>query len=455
MWRHYSIMYTQSLHTINGLIDNGWVDDDDDNNIWGFKERLHLRSLTSVINEFDDYDGQMIIGDLVGLKLPYRWGGQVENLLIYPAKHPFVGLFSLELWMYFTFWESWVEVWEEYSEMVSVSQWSNSRTPVRKTGGLRFKSQPSNKFCSQYWPTDTMGGSPGDVSENLWRKRSERRLENELWRRFTYVTAHSPTLPPLHLRRNSFSNPSVALPTSQLILQPFRHFTYITAHSPTLPSLHLRHSSFSNPSVTSPTSQLVLQPFRRFTYVTAHSPTLPSLHLRRNLFSNPSIALPTSQLILQHFRRFTYVVTHSPTLPSLYLRHSSFSNSSVTSPTSQLILQPFRRFTHVTAHFLTLPSLHLRRNSFSNPSFTLPTSQLILQSFRHFTYVATHSPTLPSLYLRHSSFSNPSVASPTSQFIVQPFFRFYVTSLSHNSPDEPPMLQWPQWLKQRENKKTP
>ena len=31
-------------------------------------------------------------------------------------------------------------------------------------------------------------------------------------RRFTYVTAHSPTLPPLHLRHSSFYNPSVASP---------------------------------------------------------------------------------------------------------------------------------------------------------------------------------------------------------------------------------------------------
>ena len=39
------------------------------------------------------------------------------------------------------------------------------------------------------------------------------------------------------------------------ILQPFRRSTYDTAHSPTLPLLHLRHSSFSNPSFASPTSQ--------------------------------------------------------------------------------------------------------------------------------------------------------------------------------------------------------
>ena len=53
----------------------------------------------------------------------------------------------------------------------------------------------------------------------------------------------------------SFSNLSITSSTSQLILQPFRRFTYITAHSPTLPLLHLRHSSFSNPSLASPTSQ--------------------------------------------------------------------------------------------------------------------------------------------------------------------------------------------------------
>ena len=119
-----------------------------------------------------------------------------------------------------------------------------------------------------------------------------------------------PTLPSLYLCHSSFSNPSVASPTSQFILQPFfasptsqamlilqplRHFTYVTAHSPTFPSLYLCHSSFSNTSVALPTSQLILQHFRRFTYVTAHSPTIPLLHLRHSSFSNPYFASPTSQ----------------------------------------------------------------------------------------------------------------------------------------------------------------
>ena len=120
------------------------------------------------------------------------------------------------------------------------------------------------------------------------------RLKNE--QSFTYVTAHSPTLLSLHLRHNSFSNPSVTLPTSQLILHPFRCFTYVTVHSPTLLSLLSR----------------------------AYSPTFPSLHLRYNSLSNPSVTLPTSQLFLHPFRCFTYVTVHSPTLLSL-LRHKLFT----------------------------------------------------------------------------------------------------------------------------------
>ena len=40
-----------------------------------------------------------------------------------------------------------------------------------------------------------------------------------------------------------------------MLQRPFRRFTYVTVHSPTLPSFHLRHSSFYNSSVASPTSQ--------------------------------------------------------------------------------------------------------------------------------------------------------------------------------------------------------
>ena len=68
------------------------------------------------------------------------------------------------------------------------------------------------------------------------------RLENELCYDYNYELC-------------SFSNLSFTSLTSQLILQPFHRFTYVTAHSPTLPLLYLRHSSFSIPSFAFPTSQ--------------------------------------------------------------------------------------------------------------------------------------------------------------------------------------------------------
>ena len=140
--------------------------------------------------------------------------------------------------------------------------------------------------------------------------------------------AHSSTFPSLHLHHSSFYNPSVALPMSQIIRQPFCYFTYITAHSPTLPSLYLRHSSFSNPSVATPTSQFILQPFFRFSYVTSSSLNSPS---------DPPMRESIALFILQPFRHFTYVTAHSPTLPLLHIRHSSFSNLSFDSPTSQAL----------------------------------------------------------------------------------------------------------------------
>ena len=122
-----------------------------------------------------------------------------------------------------------------------------------------------------------MGGSPGDVGE----------------------VPHSLTLTSHHLRHSSLSNPSAALPTSQLILQPFRCFTYVTAHSPTLPPL-LRHSSFYNPP-------LLHLRHRYFTYVASYSPTLLPLYLYRSSFYNLSVASHTSQ----HFTYFTWRAAHA------------------------------------------------------------------------------------------------------------------------------------------------
>ena len=67
----------------------------------------------------------------------------------------------------------------------------------------------------------------------------------------------------------------IVIVIAELILQSLGHFTYVTIHSPTLPSLYLRHSSYSNPSVASPMSQLILQLFFCFSYVTSSSLNSP------------------------------------------------------------------------------------------------------------------------------------------------------------------------------------
>ena len=135
------------------------------------------------------------------------------------------------------------------------------------------------------WRACDVGQAKEELGNELWRRWNNGRVGEwavtwvKRWKRcrmscdvggVTGSRAHSPTFPWLHLRHSSFSNGSVALPTSQLILQL---------------------------SVTSPTSQLILQPFRRFTYVAAHSPTLHSLYLHHSSFSNPSFASPTSQAL--------------------------------------------------------------------------------------------------------------------------------------------------------------
>ena len=192
---------------------------------------------------------------------------------------------------------------------------------------------------------------------------------------------------------------------AELILEPFRDFTYVTAHSPTLPLLHLHHSSFSNPSFPSPTSQAL-----RLRHMASSTCIHLSSSNEQSSFSNLSVTSRTSQLILQPFRRFTYVTAYSPTLPLLHLRHSSFSNPSFPSPTSQAL-----RLRHLASRTCIHLSSSNEQSSFSNLSVTSRKSQLILQSFRRFTYVTAHSPTLPLLHLGHSSFSNLSFASPTSE----------------------------------------
>ena len=201
-----------------------------------------------------------------------------------------------------------------------------------------------------------VGKATEGLENELWRRRSDGKVGEwaELIDIEIYSRAQSPTFPSLHLCHNLFSNSSVALPTSQLILQLFSCFTYVTVHSPTLLSLLLRH-------------KLILKPFRHFTYVTTHFSTLPSLYPLHSSFSNLSVASPTSQFILQHFFRFSYVTSSSFNSPGE-------TPMLVKANKLELILHSFRHFTYVTVHFFTLPSLHLHHSWFSNPSFSSPMS---------------------------------------------------------------------------------
>ena len=142
--------------------------------------------------------------------------------------------------------------------------------------------------------------------------------------------------------RISFSNFSVTSPRSHIIVQPFRRFTYVTAHSPSLPLLHLRHSSFSNRSFASPTSQaLHLRHLASRPWLTSEeigSPDVGSYLCKgQSSFSKLSGHITYVTAHSQLFSSFTYVTTHSPTPPLLHLRHSSFSNPCFASPTSQAL----------------------------------------------------------------------------------------------------------------------
>ena len=51
--------------------------------VWGFRERLHLRPMTPVLNDFDAYNGQWyprMRGLKISQNLSYNWGKPPENL---------------------------------------------------------------------------------------------------------------------------------------------------------------------------------------------------------------------------------------------------------------------------------------------------------------------------------------------------------------------------------------
>ena len=77
-------------------------------------------------------------------------------------------------------------------------------------------------FC---WPQIKHGRLSRWIKWRACDLEAKEGLENELWHRWSNGSrVHSPTFLSIHLCHNSFSNPSVASPTSQFILQPFFRF---------------------------------------------------------------------------------------------------------------------------------------------------------------------------------------------------------------------------------------
>ena len=92
------------------------------------------------------------------------------------------------------------------------------------------------------WSTCDIGEATEGLENELWCRWSDWRG----WRR-RLCSFSSPSIAALcHSSFSSLANPFVASSTSQLIIQHFRRFTYITTCSSTLPSLHLRHMHYTN-----------------------------------------------------------------------------------------------------------------------------------------------------------------------------------------------------------------
>ena len=151
------------------------------------------------------------------------------------------------------------ELWHRWSDG-KVGEWDCSlqRKGWRMSSDVGEATEGLENELWRRWRDGNVGDWACSLQRNGWRMsydvgKATEVLENELWRRWSDWSlenelAHSPN---------------------------FRHFTYVTVHSQSLPSLYLRHSSFSNPSVASPTPQIILQPFFRFSYVISSSLNSP------------------------------------------------------------------------------------------------------------------------------------------------------------------------------------
>ena len=243
-------------------------------------------------------------------------------------------------------------------------------------------------------------------------------------------------------------------------LQPFRHFNHVTAHSSTLPLLHLRHSSFSNPSFASPMSQalhlrhLASRPWD-LTMTNAFKCLGVTLQTTGNTFrvhvkekAIIAIRAINDRSYSTNLPRSGNEAVQRENCPNLDTRRApnmgkpkkgpkrmwesegylpQESNLSVKIHPLMMCIHPDERaiFDGRSSLRSTTPcNGGLQRADGRKPEEV----ERMSSAHSRFTYVIAHSPTLTSLYLltahsptlpllhlRHSSFSNSSFDSPTSQ----------------------------------------
>ena len=121
------------------------------------------------------------------------------------------------------------------------------------------------------WRACDVGEAKERLEIELWRRRSNGRVGE-----WAVSRAHSSNFPSLYLRHNSFSNPSVVKQRNGCKMSfDLRGAAEGSENDLWRRWSDARHKSFSKPSTASPTSQLILQHIRCFTYITGTSPTSP------------------------------------------------------------------------------------------------------------------------------------------------------------------------------------
>ena len=169
----------------------------------------------------------------------------------------------------------------------SWAQFSKLRNAINGVGEFRYDTMCSQNSIPSYTVPQKF----------FWKQRVWNRVHPASWRELGSYLIEEWQNP----IQSSFFNLSITSPTSQLILQPFRRFTYVTPHSPTLLLLHL---------------QFILQPFFCVSYITSsslNSPGEPTMetYFHAEILQNIILALiQTSTKISLSFQNSKIKILH-------------------------------------------------------------------------------------------------------------------------------------------------